>query len=206
MTCISRKFAEFWFRDRMIAFVLFIGICIWGFYLLRLHELQRRNGPQERPENFPEILQVPNEAKKINFQSPDINNSSPGRWSVNFVICKSYPAEDLIVFLTEPLQKSPWTRLKHNLLFPNNPNIGRWVDKFANYDGYDYRVWESYWVSSSDETVNIHLCYFKETDSSIWEDELRVSLIYTTSNGPNRNDVLRYRELHSEEFPKSKEE
>jgi hypothetical protein len=200
----SRIFFDLWFRDRMIITILIVGVGIWGLYLLRLHGLDRRYGPEERPENFPEILRVLPGATDIHYQSPDLNNSSPGRWSVVYSIHKPYPADDQIEFLTEPLQSINWIKLKYNLLFPSNPNVNRWIDKTANYDGNDYRVWEGNWVTSSDETVWIFLSYYKPSDSSTWNDEFRVNLVYTTSNGPNRNNVLQYRKLHPDEFPDSK--
>jgi len=93
-----------------------------------------------RPEIFPQYLQVPSGASQVKYKGgPDA--------SLSYEINDSFPAEKTISFISDTLEKSGWKPLKYNLMNPQ--------DKSSYLDGWNRsQSWLPYPPQSKNDSDN----------------------------------------------------
>lgn len=108
-----------------------------------------------RPENFPEYLQVPEDATNVNYRGG--NNPY-----LSFTINDPYPATKTLDFIAGKLERAGWKKLNYDLMNPEFPSSHTkgWSPLREHYDHkYKHYTWMADWINDKDETLRLILEY-----------------------------------------------
>ena len=177
-----------------------------------------------RPKDFPQILVAPEGAVLLDHSTPWNRRSAPHTYGFSFVVEDPYPSEKTRNFIEDHLESRGWRRLKYHLLNPDVPashtpmlgiELPLTVPESLNPESVnmllDERKWkgEDYpvryimedWVSEEDQHIDVTLYYRADLSTRrVHRDKVHVDLGLFKRESWIRPWVLRYKELHPEEF------
>jgi hypothetical protein len=189
-------------------FLLPVGV----WYIMTKREIYKPN--PTRPKDFPEILIAPEHAISLDHSIP--SRRVPHVYGLSFVVHDPYPSKDTRNFIKEHLTSNGWQRLNYELLNPNNAiappsetmpqSLPSHTMNFLQKQGYQRIPWSKEdWVSKDDEYINVILCYSVDlATTEVHRDKPYVNLSLFERESWVRHFILRYKELHPEEFESSK--
>jgi hypothetical protein len=166
-----------------------------------------------RPKDFPEILVVPESGETVEYRSG--RGKVKGVYGVSFVVKEPYPSEDTCNFIEKRLISNGWQRLNYELQSPYSPRfkprpIPRRLDpatldslipkeKQKGVQALTLRQEE--WVNKDEEHIDVFLYYLADlATKEVRRDRLCVDLSLFERESWIRPYLLRYKELHPEEF------
>lgn len=168
-----------------------------------------------RPNDFPEILIVPENAQRIDYSSPKEPQRVSHIYRVSYEVDDSYPSEVTYAFIKDRLITNGWRRLEYDLMNPHQPRFP--VPLLPQY--VDANIAKSYlpkdrkrnvfalenrredWVNSDDEVVTVVFWYYADlTTGKICHGKVNVNLSYFGRKSWLASWVARYKKLHPEEF------
>jgi len=102
-----------------------------------------------RPEDFPEVLIVPEKALNVKYTSILNPETKIKRCQVTFGIEEPYPAENIRTFIEEHLQSLGWSRLKYKIS-PSGHHRSfepRWTTRKIEGVTQEIDRWQDEWVN-----------------------------------------------------------
>jgi len=209
--------------------LIFIGLPFLAYaclYLARKHNTYKPN--PVRPKDFPRILVAPEGAISLDYSAPSNSLRASRTYRISFIIDDPYPSEKTRNFMERHLRANGWQHLKYHLMNPDVPSeypnvllykFYRDTNKLNEYTkekcrapkpkGRDWPLkWMEDWLSKNDERIDIFFEYVPFTDEKDVPDaeenvdlnRLYVNWTYFARDSWVRSHVLKYKELHPEEF------
>jgi hypothetical protein len=166
-----------------------------------------------RPKDFPEILVVPESAEAVDYFSG--RGKVKGVYGVSFVAKDPYPSEDTCNLIEKRLISNGWQRLNYRLLGPRTPrfepgpipprldsaSVDFVIPKEKQKGVLALKLREEDWVNRDEELISVFLSYSADlATKDVDRDEVFVDLTFFERESWVRPYILRYRELHPEEF------
>lgn len=158
-------------------------------------------GSDVRPEDFPDFLFAPNNARDIIYLSPLTGGIVEHSYSIYYYVDEPYPPAQTIQYIHELLSHGGFQRLEHLLDDPLN-KVGQWRPTRVDRDGFEGRQWRESWISDNDESVNVRLSRHHPIVADNPE-VLEVHMLYHTHKSYWKNLIEQYRELYPNEFKDS---
>lgn len=188
-------------RNKVI--IIASGLCLLLLALYLMTNRDVHDAITVRPDDFPDILIAPEGAELVNFLSPSNSGTVKGSYHLWFLIKDPYPAEDTRKFIEKHLSSKCWKSLNYSLLNPHLPMHGEWVQYTENGEEVEIKEWMQDWLNTKGESIKVILQYRSLSGNEQEPDSLCVSLLFAESNARQRPWVLKYKELHPEEFEES---
>ncbi|MCK4999592.1 MAG: hypothetical protein KAS23_08650 [Anaerohalosphaera sp.] len=209
-------------------------LCVTLVYINGCKKKIYENGVTYRPDNFPGIINSPENATDVKYESPEtarpeIAEYVQGRYSLWCNIVEEYPAEKTIEQLHNDLKaqgcvKIEWKREDMGVYTKENSGTGKyeldveetrdfqeslkedwtlnpngWVINEKNEFGVILHVWTDEWITPNDELIrNVLTSGYLEGNKEMMSVHLS-RYLYTPSSWKYKY-VLKYKELHPEEF------
>lgn len=208
----------------LILCVLVVTVCsavaIW--YMRRQHDVYTIH--PIRPKDFPEILIAPEHTEKVDYSSPSTTHRAPRTYSLSFVVNDPYPSKNTRNFIEQHLISNGWQHLNYLLLNPDVPvqysnpilyQIWRDINELDkhNRDKGEWPLrWRDDWLNKNNEHISIFWGYVPRikdiiippTEENLDLNRLEVNMTFFERDSWVRPHILRYKELHPEEFKESK--
>jgi hypothetical protein len=167
-----------------------------------------------RPNDFPEILIAPENSVLVDHTVPSVSGSVPHTYGLSFIVHEPYPSDDTHKFIENHLSSNGWQRLNYDLLNPYSPAAQtRAIPEFLDPQtvnmlfpkGKQKGVYPGMWIKEDwikdDEYIGVSLSYAAELDTKrVQRDKVYVNLSFFGRKSWIRPYILKYKELHSEEF------
>lgn len=191
------------------------ALCLMG---LVWHFVAKREGHEPnpiRPRDFPEILIAPEGAVLIDHSTPANTRRAPDTYSFRFTVYDPYPSDKTYKFIEEHLSSNSWQRLSYEILYPSQLRVlPRAIPGHLNPDTVDLMLpkkkqkgkwpltWRREdWVNKDNELVTVVLKYCADlATKEVHRDKVYVSLDFFGRESWIRSYILKYKELHPEEF------
>lgn len=181
-----------------IAFIVCLCLLLLALYLMTKRDVY--DAITVRPNDFPNILIAPEGAESVAFLSPSNSDIIKGSYHLLFLIKDPYPAEKTRKFIKKHLSSKCWKPLNYSLLNPHLQMHGEWVQYTENGEEVEIKEWMQDWLNAKGDSIKVILQYRLLTGNEQEPDSLCVSLLFAESNARQRPWVLKYKELHPEEF------
>ena len=165
----------------------------------------RDYGSEIRPDDFPDFLTAPENARTIRYATPQSDITLEGTYSLTYIVDEEFPPDNTISYIHSELSAAGFILLKHRTL-----DLGkRAFEWFENPDhrqpNHAFLVWESELGTKTDyRRIHVALSYHYAAENPILT-ELSVSIGYSTEDSPYSIRMKRYKERFPEEFECSKE-
>lgn len=183
----------------LLAFLVLCVILIFvRSYYRNTSELE--DGTIFRPEDFPECLIAPENAQGERYSTPSNTKMKPGTFHMVYKIRDPYPGECTYKFIEDTLARHGWFKLRHILLQPERVINQGWDISRIKEPGWELRDWSEIWINEKYESAYVILNYRFPVDGEPDLDTLYVAHLLSGPETWVRSYVLRYKELHPEEF------
>ncbi len=181
-----------------IAVVVCLCLLLFAWYLMTKRDVY--DTITVRPDDFPDILITPEGAESVTFLSPSNSDIVKGNYHLWFLIKDSYPAEQTRKFIEKHLSSKCWQPLNYSLLNPHLPMHVEWVQYTESGEEAEIKEWMQDWLGTKGESIKVILQYRSIPGNEQEPDSLWVSLLFAESNERQRLWVMKYKDLHPEEF------
>lgn len=196
---------------------VFVFLCLAGVVWQVITRAKTYRPNPIRPEDFPEILIAPAKARLVDHATPD-SGCVPHVYFLCFVIDDPYPSDDTYDFLDKHLSSNGWRRLKYQVLYPHvpppapprvpeflDPEIVNFLSPKTSQKGMRpcmYRKED--WIGKNEELIRVFMYYSADlATKQVHRDRVYVNLNFFGRESWIYRDILRYKQLHPEEFEKS---
>lgn len=207
---------------RTVRRVTVISLLVLAFFCLvavAWHLTVKRNTYKPdpiRPKDFPDILIAPENAVLIDHSTPSKSQCAPYTYNLCFAVKDSYPSEDTYRFIHDHLKG--WRRLKYQVLNPHHPYpnprtipeyldseiVNMLFDKRKQRWNYPVVYRQQDWVSENDQHVSVMLYYRADlATKKVHRDKVYVDLTLFERESWILLYIVRYRQVHPEEFQDS---
>jgi len=186
-------------------------VCVVGsLYLATRREAYQPHGI--RPEDFPEILIAPPDAKLVDYSTPSNSGRREHTYGLLFVVDEAYPSDDTYQFVEKHLSSNGWQRLRYELLNPKSlrraphpvpPHLGseavNAILSGRKEIGTYPVVWrQEDWVNKEGDHIFVALSYSADLSTGqVRRDRVRVLIDLSQRHGPY---IAQYKKLHPDEF------
>lgn len=152
-----------------------------------------------RPENFPEVLVVPEEAESPDYVTPRI----PGVYSLTYLVEETYPGVATHPHISQHLLLHGFRKLAYDLLNPKFSDQQRWtIDDTIRTDKTKKHWLSEHWINEQGEVVSVILAYNSPVEGIPEPNKLYVNLCFFEKDSWIRLHVVKYKKLHPEESHK----
>ncbi len=191
-------------RNHIIVILCILLLClIMTFVYWRLKPAL--SGPSsERPDDFPDILIVPDNAERVEYSTPSNTRRAPHTYRVSYFVRDPYPSKNTRETLEEHFRKHGWWPLKYHLL---NPTVPASVQPLLQNpwpmpkDGGNIPLFYTEdWVNEDNEHLGVAWSYERVGERTIDPNVFHVYMSFFERDSWISSEVTKYKKIHPEEF------
>ncbi|MHC4122891.1 MAG: hypothetical protein ACYSSI_04895 [Planctomycetota bacterium] len=160
-----------------------------------------------RPENFPSILIVPDNAYDFDYLTPSNTKISKGVYSVNFFVDEPYPSDNLRNFFSNHFSSNGWQKLMYGLLNPKVPIYKNPIFPDSNaiflpkgIEGKWPLNCEEDWINAEEDRISISFAYNRDPNNKLDLNKIQINMTFFNNQSWMNRYIKVYKQLHPEEF------
>jgi len=196
-------------RDRIIVILCTLLLCLIATLAYWRPKAILSMSSSKRPDDFPDVLVVPDKAKRVEYSTPSNAARAPRTYRLSYFIRDPYRSKDTREALEEHFRGRGWWPLKYHLL---NPTVSASVQPLTQdpwpmpKDGGDIPLYYTEdWVNAANEHLSVAWGYERVGERTVDPNVLYVYMSFFAQDSWISSEIAKYKRIHPEEFSEDTE-